>query len=156
MMEQNRLPVSREPLRTLIQATGLNKDIILTETAEWLHGKSCSSNVMQLLEAFGYAVNGKPAVPVLKPDHQPVITQIERIVKEALGNAIEENLYELSDALNITAVRHGVNRLEIANELYHLVFGYINEELVHRGIVASPPFIPTEGRYLQCIELYDE
>ena len=156
LMEQNNLPASHEPLRTLVQTAALNKDFILAETAEWLHGKPCSSSVMRLLEAFGYAINNKSAVPVFKPEHRPIIAQIERIIEEKLGNAIEENLYELSGTINITAVRHGVNRLEIANELYHLIFGCINEELVHRGIVACPPLVPTEGRYLRCIELYDE
>jgi len=155
LMEQHSLPASCEPLQTLIKTASLNKDIILAETAEWLHGKPCSSSVMQLLEVFGYAINGKPAVPIFNPEHRPIITQIESIIEEQLGYAMEETLHELSRTMNITAVRHGVNRLEIANELYHLVFGCINEELVHRGIVACPPLIPTEGRYLRCIELYE-
>ena len=155
LLEQNKLPASHEPLQTLIQTASLNKDIILAETAEWLHGKPCSSSVMHLLEAFGYAVNGKPAVPVFKPEHRPIIAQIEKNIEQLLGHSIEETLHELSSTLNITAVRQGVNQLEIANELYHLVFGCINEELVCRGIVASPPLIPNEGRYFRCIELYE-
>jgi len=155
LLEQNKLPASHEPLQALIQTASLNKDIILAETAEWLHGKPCSSSVMHLLEAFGYAVNGKPAVPVFKPEHRPIIAQIEKSIEQLLGHSIEETLHELSSTLNITAVRQGVNQLEIANELYHLVFGCINEELVCRGIVASPPLIPNEGRYFRCIELYE-
>ena len=41
---------------------------------------------------------------------------------------------------------------ETANELYHILFGGINEELVRRGLTAAPPDRPGEGRYLQCIK----
>jgi len=35
------------------------------------------------------------------------------------------------------------------------VFGMINEEMVRRGFVTTPPNVDEEGRYLKCIELYE-
>ena len=67
---------------------------------------------------------------------------------------MSQTLIELAGSINITAVKHGVNRKEIANELYHIVFGSINEDLTARGIVTTPKYIPGEGRYFKCIELY--
>ena len=65
-----------------------------------------------------------------------------------------DTLNNLADSMDITAVTHGVNKFEIANELYHIVFGSINEILVSRKMVAAPCDVPGEGRYLRCIEIY--
>ena len=61
---------------------------------------------------------------------------------------------DMGQHLNITAVSHGVPFNEIANELYHILFGSVNEELMVRGIVSSPLLRQGEGRYLKCIEIY--
>lgn len=155
LLEQNRLPAAYESVKELVQNAALDKETILHESTAWLKGKSCSTAVIQLLEYFGYASNGKPAVPVFRPEHQNAIGQIEKMVEVTIGNKMADLLKELAGTLPITAVRHRVNRLEIANELYHLVFGYLNEELIQGGIVTSPLFTPKEGRYLRCIELYE-
>lgn len=63
-------------------------------------------------------------------------------------------LLDLAGTIDILAVRHGANRLEIANEFYHIVFGLINEEVIARRIVEAPQYHPGEGRYLRCIELF--
>lgn len=80
--------------------------------------------------------------------------EIEHFVEECIGSAMADTLMDLANDIDITAVRHGVNRLEIANELYHIVFGSVNEELVARKIVSVPQNLPKEGRYFKCIELY--
>ena len=51
--------------------------------------------------------------------------------------------------------RHGVPKEEVANEVYHMIFGMLNEELVSRGFVQMPDFHVGEGRYLKSIELYN-
>lgn len=93
-------------------------------------------------------------IPVYLPEHQKYVAQIGGIVEDCLGEAMAGALMDLAGSIDITAVRHGVNRLEIANELYHILFGFVNEELVARKIVAAPPQICGEGRYLKCIQLY--
>lgn len=114
----------------------------------------CDPSVAALLERFGYAQDGKICVPVYTGRDLSAAEGLEKIVEETLGELMADILLDLAGSLDITAVRHGVNRLEIANELYHLLFGALNEALVSRGIVAAPPDVPGEGRYFRCIECY--
>ena len=41
---------------------------------------------------------------------------------------------------------------DIANEIYHLIFGETNEILVRSGLVSTPPYYPGEGRYFRSFE----
>ena len=131
-----------------------DKEALLTEALQLIQTGHCSPDAMRLLECFGYAENEKICVPVYRPEHQKYILEIESIVENCVGEAVAEVLLDLALSVDITAVKHGVNDLEIANELYHIVFGSINEELVSRGMVAQPQYIPGEGRYFKCIEVY--
>ena len=132
---------------------GGSKDALLSDVVSLLQTGRCASSAIKLLEQFGYMQNGNVCVPVYKPEHQKHIAEIEDIVERCIGDAMSRTLIDLSISIDITAVKHGVNRLEIANELYHIVFGLVNEELVLREIVAAPQQIPGEGRYFKCIEL---
>lgn len=73
-----------------------------------------------------------------------ILTNIEPIVTEFFKN-IEANLNE------ITSISHKVDIKEISNELWHQVFGAINEYLVETNFVESPIYKEDEGRYLQSI-----
>lgn len=110
--------------------------------------------VMDMLKLFRYVRNGAIGVPVYLPKNMEYAAKIKSIIKTRMGQAFSDMMLDLADVLEIIAVRHVVNRLEIANELYHIVFGSINEELAARGIVAAPQSIPGKGRYFKCIELY--
>lgn len=152
-MEQGKLSPKFRDAEALLRE-GLSKDTILSETVALVQTGRCDPAVMGLLERFGYARNGTVCVPVYKPGHQKQILKIADMVEHCLGEAMAVGLLDLAGSIDITAVRHGVNRLEIANELYHIVFGSVNEELVSRGIVAAPEDIPGEGRYFPCVEIY--
>ena len=156
LIEQGDVPNQFKSAETCIKACGerLNKDRILDEVVSLAQTGSCIPALMELLELFGYAENGVFCVPVYLPEHRTIIRKVERIIESHMGEAMYELLAELAEKIRITAVRHNVNRMEIANELYHIVFGFINEELVARGLVAAPNDIPGEGRYLKCVELY--
>lgn len=155
LMEQGSLPDKFKDAEALVlDFGGANKDSLLDEVVALVQTGRCDPVAMDLLELFGYAQDGTICVPVYTPEHKKYIAEIEDIVKKCLGNAISDTLIELACSIDITAVKHGVNRLEIANELYHIVFGSINEDLTARGIVATPKYIPGEGRYFKCIELY--
>lgn len=155
LMEQGTLPDKFKDAEALVVGFGgANKDSLLDEVVSLLQTGRCDPAVMDLLELFGYAQNGAICVPVYIPEHQKYIAEIESIVEKCLGNAISDTLIELAGSIDIAAVKYGVNRTEIANEIYHIVFGSINEELVSRGIVSEPKCIPGEGRYLKCIEIY--
>lgn len=133
---------------------GTNKDLLLDEVVSLVQTGRCDPAAMDLLELFGYVHDGAVCVPVYSPYHRKFIVEIESIVEKCIGTAMSDTLIELAGSVDITAVNHGVNRLEIANELYHIVFGSINEELAARGIVAAPKYRLDEGRYLKCIEIY--
>lgn len=133
---------------------GAKKDLLLEEVVSFVQTGHCDPAIGALLELFGYVQDSRICVPVYTPEHQKYIAKIESIVEKCLGEAMACALIELAGSLDITAVKHGVNRLEIANELYHIVFGSMNEELAVRGIVAEPKCIPGEGRYFKCIEIY--
>ncbi len=154
--EQGNVPAKFMRAETLLRDGfgGPNKDAILEESISLLRTGWCAPAVKALLEEFGYVCDGIVCVPVFTVEHRKYITEIEGIVEKSLGVAVSDTLIELTNSIDITAVRHGVDQLEIANELYHIVFGAINEELATRGIVAAPQHISGEGRYLKCIELY--
>lgn len=155
LMEQRTLPDKFMDAEALVVGFGgSNKDSLLDEVMSLVRSGRCNPTAMDLLELFGYVQDGAICVPVYTPEHKKYIAEIEGIVEKCLGNAMSDTLVELAGSIDITAVKHGVNRKEIANELYHIVFGSINEILVARGVVATPPNIPGEGRYLKCIEMY--
>lgn len=133
---------------------GADKSKLLFEVLSLIKTGKCLPAVMTLLENFGYAKAGEISVPVYLPEHRLIIMEMEAIVEECLGEVMANMLLTLSEALPITSAEHGVNRLEVANEIYHLFFGGINEELVRRGHVAAPEYLPGQGRYLKCIEVY--
>lgn len=156
LMEQGNVPAKFKEAEALIQKAygGADKDALLSEAATLIRTGRCAPTAMALLEKFGYVQNGAICVPVFVPEYQDPIRQIERIVESCLGEAMSDTLMELAGSTEITAVRHGVNCLEIANELYHILFGSVNEELVARRIVDAPVYIPGEGRYQRCMVLY--
>lgn len=156
LMEQGNLESRFQKAEALLRkAFGeADKEALLTEALLLVQSGQCSPDALRLLECFGYAENGIISVPVYKPEHQKYILEIESIVENCIGKAVTEVLLDLAVSLDITAVQHGVNCLEMANELYHIVFGSINEELVSREMVAQPQYIPGEGRYFKCIEVF--
>lgn len=156
LLEQNALPESWRDAQALLyeQYGKADKDALLSDVASLCHTGRCAPAAEQILERFGYMQNGQICVPVYTPAHQKYIAEVGDIVEDCIGEAMSQTLAALAAAGDITAVRHGVNRQEIANELYHLVFGFINEALVLRGIVSTPPQLPGEGRYLKCIMIY--
>ena len=156
LLEQENLPPQFMPAEKILKESfgGTDKNALLSETVSLLRTGRCAPGAMALLELFGYVDNGVYCVPVYMPEHQTEIMRIGDIAEKCLVDAFADRLMELAGTIDITAVRHNVNRLEIANELYHILFGSVNEELVVRGIVAAPEYIPSEGRYLKSIEVY--
>lgn len=113
---------------------------------------SCPMPMQRLLERYGYAKDGRICVPVFRQEDKSAVEAVHTLVRETLLEPLTALLSKCE--LDITAVRHGVNRAEIANELYHILFGQINEALVSMGVVAAPASLPKEGRYLKSIQLF--
>lgn len=131
---------------------GRERQCLLDGARALLQGGGCPKECLDLLELFGYTENGRICVPVFSRADEPVIARLAALVEEALYEEAARTLREVQGRLEITAARHGVPAGETANELYHILFGGINEELVRRGLTAAPPDRPGEGRYLQCIK----
>ncbi len=131
---------------------GEERRIILQEARKLLQGKACQADCYAILNLFGYTENGKICVPTFSKEDTTAIERLASLAEECLYAEVEHTLLEAQKNLPLTAIRHGVPPKEIANELYHVLFGGVNEEAVKRGLVAAPPYKPGEGRYLKCIE----
>ena len=144
----------RAALQLLNECGNISKEKILRHIADFVKGGSCLPSILALMEHFGYVKNGTISVPVYTEADSATIGAIAKEVETHFGETFVAELTTLSKELSITATRHGVSSCEIANELYHLLFGSVNEALVRRGIVAAPPHSPGEGRYLKSIQLH--
>lgn len=114
----------------------------------------CHPACAGLLERFGYCRDGALCVPVFRREDQAAVHAVAGLVEQALyaetGRVLSAALHELE----IAAVAHHVPAGEVANELYHLLFGSVNEALVSQGLVAAPPSQSGEGRYLRSVQLF--
>ncbi|MBR5225155.1 MAG: hypothetical protein IKV90_05780 [Clostridia bacterium] len=154
MIESGELPERYQTAKQLLDRCGcMGKDEILHHVSQYVQHGSGSAPVMALLEHFGYAKDGAISVPIYTAEDDKTIKAIASTVEAHLGEHFAAELTALSKEVHITANSHGVSSGEIANEIYHILFGSINEELVRRGIVAQPPYISGEGRYYCSIQL---
>ena len=131
---------------------GKERDLLLAGARSLLQGSECSEECRAILELFGYAKDGELCVPIFDQTDEPIITDLAELIEKSIYDEVACILQKMQMNLDITATRHGVPASEIANELYHILFGGINEELIKRGLTTAPPYKPGEGRYLQCIE----
>ena len=91
-------------------------------------------------------------VPFFRTQDRDVINGITERAMELVKPLLAVELTGLSDKLaGLTSLLHGVDEREMANELWHQVFGRMNEELVNEGLLAKPEYIPGEGRYFRAL-----
>jgi len=83
---------------------------------------------------------------VIKNLSDIILINIFQIVKEVFEN------FEIN-ALKLTSIKHNVDIKEIANELWHQIFGSTNEYLVREGFVSTPDSINGQGRYLKSLTI---
>ncbi|MPN63885.1 hypothetical protein SDC9_211652 [bioreactor metagenome] len=81
-----------------------------------------------------------------------IIKEISDIILNSIFSEVK-NIFESfeTNAANLTSVIHLVNMKEVANELWHQIFGATNEYLVKEGFVEVPEDIKGQGRYLRSI-----
>lgn len=152
LLEAGQLPPRFERAGRLLEACP-SKENLLAQVRQLVEKGTCEPEAMALLTEFGYAADGRLCVPVYTGAALQAAERIEKILEERIGSSFVQ---ALSGVEGLTAVCHGVPEKELANEMYHILFGSVNEALAARGIVASPPRIPGEGRYLRCIQLETE
>jgi predicted RNA-binding protein associated with RNAse of E/G family len=85
---------------------------------------------------------------IIKELSDDILTSIFPIVNEVFES------FQVN-AADLTSVKHNVDIKEIANELWHQIFGATNEYLVKEGFVSSPPYTEGEGRYLRSFTVND-
>lgn len=145
------IPEHLKQLEVLWDSAKTNKSGLLNAMQSFIKNGACSDHYFNLLNAFGYIQNGTVAVPVYSKTHGPILDALESLTESLIGEEMKSTLGG-DRFLGLVCSRHGVKSGEIANELYHILFGQINEKLVESGFVATPPYHDGEGRYLQSIE----
>lgn len=119
-----------------------------------MNGKALSSEWQNIFQHFGYMEQQRPCVPVYTADEcEAFQQQLDALVAPLLLPELRAVLAEIATCTQLTAIRHGVAPADLANEVYHILFGQINEQLVQCGLVAQPSHTPSEGRYLRCVEM---
>lgn len=131
------------------------KSYVLNELRVYDETGFCDRDCMQLFEYFGYISGNQYTVPVFRQNAKSIIQRLSNIVIDCIGIDIKKLLSDSPIMFQLYCRRHGVPKEEVANEVYHMIFGMLNEELVSRGFVQMPDFHVGEGRYLKSIELYN-
>lgn len=129
------------------------KKEILDEVQHLADTGVCKSGVLRLLEDFGYAQNGKISVPVYRENTVSIVKRMTEIVRACIFEDMRKLLVSPNVLSGFFCQKHHTSTPELANEVYHVIFGLLNEALVVRGVVEAPAYRKGEGRYLQSIEL---
>lgn len=113
------------------------------------------------LEELGYISCSKEeekikvTVPVFQGKDSKIIDEISNLIVENIYEIVKETIKTLDKSLPyLTSVIHGVDFKDIANELWHLMFGPTNEYLVKVDFFSKPEYKKGEGRYLQALYIY--
>lgn len=82
---------------------------------------------MFLLQEFGYVKEKQIIVPVYSNDKQIIINELFNFTQNFIFFQIMKALNDASIYQGLSCSRTGVAMTEIANELYYILFGQINE-----------------------------
>ena len=91
-------------------------------------------------------------VPLFHADDERAIENVSNYLIKLIEAEVANEFRNLDCKLQkLSAVLHGVDEKEMANEYWHQVLGKINEHLVQAGLFSTPESRTGEGRYLQAI-----
>lgn len=91
-------------------------------------------------------------VPVFDDADDKIIGEVSNFLLNILKTEVDHEFSKLKRKIrNLSSVLHGIDEKEIANELWHQVFGNINEYLVKEGFFSMPEYKIGEGRYFQAL-----
>ncbi|MBQ4088497.1 MAG: hypothetical protein IJC56_01270 [Clostridia bacterium] len=122
--------------------------------SEAVNCKEIGKEWKDAFEWAGYMKNGRICVPIYRKDIKN--KAIQRLVEHACEIIFDDIcgiLCDIATEKQLTAAKLGIPAADIANEVYHLLFGQINEVLVREGFAACPRHYNDQGRYLQCFEM---
>lgn len=117
-----------------------------------LDGNQIEKKYVDIFTYFGYVENGRVNVPVYEKEAENIVIELYETILGLIKYILTEALSEIQENRGLLAIRHGVAVHDIGNEIYHLIFGEVNEQLVRNGFVAEPVFRPGQGRFLQSYE----
>ena len=127
-------------------------DKLVQEFLHLLEGKVPEKEYVKVFEYFGYVKNGNPCIPVYDKTVDPIVEELYHCVLELIKEPLTEALSKIENRTDLLSVAHGVPVKDIANEIYHLIFGEVNEWMVKESMVAKPEYHEGEGRYLKSFE----
>jgi len=119
--------------------------------------KSDDDLYLEYLQSFNYIEKKNQkyhiTVPVFLEQDMGVIKTIHDLVMKDFLLHLSEAFSKTHERLDISSVKHGVDIKEILNEMWHQIFGHVNEALVIKKLFKTPDYFEGEGRYLKCIEV---
>lgn len=128
-------------------------DILVDKFTKLVNGEPVEQKFIDIFDYFEYSKDGKICVPVYKDNLEELVEELYDFVIEIAGNEFSKALKHIEKCNGLLAVSHGVDIKDISNELYHLIFGEINEQLVRSKIVTAPQWHDGQGRYLKSFEI---
>ena len=117
-----------------------------------LDGYAVDPAYIKIYEELGYCKAGESIVPVYDSHSYKIADELYRYVIGIIEMPLLEALTAIQSEKRLLSVAHEVAAKEIANEVYHLIFGEVNELLVKSQLMAEPPYSQGEGRYLKSFE----
>ncbi len=115
-------------------------------------GNNVDSEYIEIYERFGYCQNGEIIVPVYDSHSYDVANELYEFVLNITKDKITTALVLIQNEKRLLSVAHQVRVKDIANEIYHLIFGEVNAFLVASGLILEPPYLTGEGRYFKSFE----
>jgi len=119
------------------------------ELEKCILNKTGSKIAEKMLESINYKKNNKIIVPIIKK-------QEHIMLGGKIMEAIESDISLVFEKVKRLDISPNINEIpfeDTANEIWHILFGLINKELIKRGLVAKPNKFFSEGKYLKCIYL---
>lgn len=114
--------------------------------------KTIEKKFIDAYEYFGYCKDGNVNIPLYDNKSREVANELYKFILSLIKDELHNILSVVKTEKRLLANSHNVEAKYIANEIYHLIFGEVNELLVKSGMVVEPPHINGEGRYLRSFE----
>ncbi len=91
-------------------------------------------------------------IPIFEVQDKVVLNEISEMVLLHISEEVEKAFrYIAENVLQLTSIRHMVDIKDMANEIWHQIFGEINNYLMEVGFIAKPTFIEGEGHYFKAL-----
>ena len=135
-----------------IQYITCSTESLIENFDRMVDGGKVEHSYVEIYERFGYCQDGRIVVPVYDSRSYEVANELYKFVVGIIAEHISNALTTIQSETRLLAIAHEVNVKDIANEIYHLIFGEVNEALINSGLISNPPYYQGEGRYFKSFE----